>query len=236
VVIAETLEAATEAANLLAPRYEIEAARVGLDGAESYTPATVGVGSPSENRHGDIEAGLASAARRIDVTYETPIQYHNAMEPHAIVAHWDGDRLSIDTPSQGLAMAQGRIAGLFGIKPENIHIRSPFLGGGFGSKGMISGPQVLGILAAKLVGKPVKLVLKRDQMYGPVGHRSASRRTHPIRSMRARRSSHRTKPCGSTQARRCSCARPARRPARSRWRQRSTRRRRPAAWTRSPSD
>ena len=74
---------------------------------------------------------------RIEATYETPAQYHNAMEPHAIVATWDGDRLTIDTPSQGLAMAQGRIAGLFGIPPENIHIRSPFLGGGFGSKGLI---------------------------------------------------------------------------------------------------
>jgi xanthine dehydrogenase YagR molybdenum-binding subunit len=55
------------------------------------------------------------------------------MEPHAVVAAWDGDRLSIDTPSQGLVMAVGRVAGLFGIAPENIHIRSPFLGGGFGS-------------------------------------------------------------------------------------------------------
>ena len=97
---------------------------------------------------GDVEAGLAAASRRIEATYETPAQYHNAMEPHAIVAAWDGDTLSIDTPSQGLAMAQGRIAGLFGIPPENIHIRSPFLGGGFGSKGLISGPQVLGIMAA----------------------------------------------------------------------------------------
>ena len=99
------------------------------------------------------------------------------MEPHAIVAAWDGDRLSIDTPSQGLAMAQGRIAGLFGIAPENIHIRSPFLGGGFGSKGLISGPQILGIMAARLVGRPVKLVLRREQMYGPVGHRAPTRQT-----------------------------------------------------------
>jgi len=97
------------------------------------------------------------------------------MEPHAIVAAWDGDTLSIDTPSQGLAMARGRIAGLFGIPPANIHIRSPYLGGGFGSKGLISGPQILGILAARLVGRPVKLVLRREQMYGPVGHRSPSR-------------------------------------------------------------
>src|ERR1700682_554012 len=76
-----------------------------------------------------------------------------------------------------MAMAQGRIAGLFGIQPANIHIRSPFLGGGFGSKGLISGPQIRGILAARLVGKPVKLVLRREQMYGPVGHRAPTRQT-----------------------------------------------------------
>jgi len=175
VVIAETLEAATEGAALLSPRYEMQPARVGLDAGESFVPAAVGVGNPSEMRRGDVEAALAASSQRIDATYETPAQYHNAMEPHAIVAAWDGDTLSIDTPSQGLAMAQGRIAGLFGIAPGNIHIRSPFLGGGFGSKGLISGPQVLGILAARLVGRPVKLVLRREHMYGPVGHRSASR-------------------------------------------------------------
>jgi xanthine dehydrogenase YagR molybdenum-binding subunit len=175
VVIAETLEAATEGAVLLAPRYEALPARIGLDAGEAFVPPAVGVGGPSEMRLGDVEAGLATATRRIEATYETPTQYHNAMEPHAIVAAWDGDNLSIDTPSQGLAIAQGRLAGIFGISPDRIHIRSPYLGGGFGSKGLISGPQVLGILAARLVGKPVKLVLRREQMYGPVGHRSASR-------------------------------------------------------------
>jgi xanthine dehydrogenase YagR molybdenum-binding subunit len=175
VVIAETLEAATEGAALLAPRYEEEPARAGLDGNESYVPPAVGIGNPAVVAHGDVEAALKGAARTIDTTYETPAQYHNAMEPHAIVASWDGDRLSIDTPSQGMAMAQGRIAGLFGISPDKIHIRSPFLGGGFGSKGLVKGPQVLGILAAKMVGRPVKLVLRREQMFGPVGHRSPSR-------------------------------------------------------------
>ena len=177
VVIAETLEAATEGAALLSPRYEVEPARVGLDAAQSFTPPGVGIGNPAEVHRGDVEAGLAAASRCIEATYETPAQYHNAMEPHAIVAAWDGDRLSIDTPSQGLVMAQGRIAGLFGIPPENIHIRSPFLGGGFGSKGLISGPQILGVMAARLVGRPVKLVLRREQMYGPVGHRPLTRQT-----------------------------------------------------------
>ncbi|HTZ71788.1 MAG TPA: xanthine dehydrogenase family protein molybdopterin-binding subunit [Acetobacteraceae bacterium] len=175
VVVAETIEAATEGAALLAPRYDVEPARIGLDADASFVPNSVGPDFEAEAHRGDVEQGLSTAARRIDAVYETPPQYHNAMEPHAIVASWDGDRLTIDTPSQGLAMARVRVAGLFGLKPENVHINSPFLGGGFGSKGVISGPQVLGIMAARLVGRPVKLVLRREQMFGPVGHRGATR-------------------------------------------------------------
>lgn len=176
VVIAETLEAATEGAALLAPTFETETARVGLDG-ERFVPPAVGVGNPAKVSRGDVEQGLEDADKVTEAVYETPSQYHNAMEPHAIVAEWTDSGLVIDTPSQGMAMAQARIAGLFGIAPETIYIRSPFLGGGFGSKGMISGPQVLGIMAAKLVGRPVKLVLRREQMYGPVGHRAPTRQT-----------------------------------------------------------
>jgi xanthine dehydrogenase YagR molybdenum-binding subunit len=177
VVVAETLEAATEGAALLAPRYEIEPVRIGLDAGESFVPQAVGPGFPAEAHRGDVEAGLAAATKKIAATYETAAQYHNPMEPHAIVAQWDSDTLSIDTPSQGLAMAQGRLAGLFGMAPDKIHIRSPFLGGGFGSKGLMSGPQVLGVIAARAVGRPVKLVLRREQMFGPVGHRASTRQT-----------------------------------------------------------
>ncbi|MBR0858915.1 xanthine dehydrogenase family protein molybdopterin-binding subunit [Bradyrhizobium liaoningense] len=175
VVIAQTLEAATEGAALLAPRYEVQPALVGLDAGERFVPPVVGVGNPAEHHHGDVEAGLASAEKQVDAVYETPPQYHNAMEPHAIVASWDGDRLSVDMPTQGLMMSLARIAELFGIAHDKIHIRSPFLGGGFGSKGLMAGPQTLGIMAAKLVGRPVKLVLRREQMYGPVGHRAPTR-------------------------------------------------------------
>src|ERR1700731_745349 len=177
VVVAETFEAATEGAALLSPRYDTDPSRVGLDAAERFIPPEVGVGNPPQVHRGDVEAGLAAASKQIEATYETASQYHNAMEPHAIAAAWDGDRLSVDTPSQGLALAQARLAGLFGISPDKIHIRSPFLGGGFGSKGLISGPQVLGIIAARVVGKPVKLVLRREEMFGPVGHRAPTRQT-----------------------------------------------------------
>ena len=201
VVIAETLEAATEGAALLSPRYDVEPARVGLDSAESFVPPAVGPGHPPVAHLGDTEAGFAAASKRIEATYETAPQYHNAMEPHAIVAAWDGDTLSVDTPSQGLAMAQGRLAGLFGIAPSKIHIRSPFLGGGFGSKGMISGPQVLGVMAARMVGKPVKLVLRREQMFGPVGHRAPTRQTLRIgtdKDGKLTALDHRTKTTSST--------------------------------------
>jgi xanthine dehydrogenase YagR molybdenum-binding subunit len=177
VVIAETLEAATEGAALLTPRYAAEPARTDLGSDDSFAPATVGAGSPAAESHGDLAAGFAAAAARIDAVYDTPAQYHNAMEPHAIIAAWDGDALTLHTPSQGMAMAQARIAGLFGIPADGIHITSPFLGGGFGSKGLIAGPQILGIMAARLVGRPVKLVLRREQMYGPVGHRAPTRQT-----------------------------------------------------------
>ena len=177
VVIAETLEAATAGAELLGPRYEIAPPRVGLDAGEIFAPQSVGVGQPAEEHHGDVASGLASATLNVEATYETAAQYHNPLEPHAIVADWQGDSLVIDTPSQGMAMAQGRIAGLFGMAPDKIHIRSQFLGGGFGCKGLISGPQILGIMAARLVGRPVKLVLRREQMFGPVGHRSPTRQT-----------------------------------------------------------
>jgi xanthine dehydrogenase YagR molybdenum-binding subunit len=177
VVVAETLEAATEGAKLLSPRYESDTPRVGLDASESFIPPAVGVGNPPQVHRGDVEAGLAASSKRIEATYETAPQYHNAMEPHAVVAEWDGDTLFVDTPSQGFALAQARLAGLFGISPDKIHIRSPFLGGGFGSKGLISGPQVLGIIAARALGRPVKLVLRREEMFGPVGHRAPTRQT-----------------------------------------------------------
>ncbi|MBZ8133129.1 xanthine dehydrogenase family protein molybdopterin-binding subunit [Afifella sp. IM 167] len=176
VVVAETLEAAKEGAILLAPRYEAERPEVTLDG-DVFKPQAVGPGMPAEATKGDVEAALASAAKRVEATYETPPQYHNAMEPHAVVARFDGDKLQLDMPTQGLAMSRMRIAGLFGLKPENIHIRSPFLGGGFGSKGSVSSPEALGILAAKLTGRPVKLVLAREEMFGSVGHRGQTRQT-----------------------------------------------------------
>ncbi|RAI00278.1 dehydrogenase [Acuticoccus sediminis] len=174
-VIAETFEAATEGARLLAPSYASEPARIGFDRGVSYEPEAVGVGAPPRLEKGDVAAGRAAAARTVEATYVTPHQYHNAMEPHAIVAEWDGDHLTIDVPNQAIDIARGDFASFFGIPAENVLLRSPFIGGGFGSKAILNGPQVLCILAARELQRPVKLVMRRDQMFGPVGHRGATR-------------------------------------------------------------
>ncbi len=174
-VVAETLEAATEGAALLRPRYEAEPARIGLD-HEGHATETVGFGIAgccrARRRRGGAcrrgAAGRGGATRR-------PPQYHNAMEPHAVVAAWDGDRLTLDMPNQAPAIGCAGYATFFGIPPENVLIRTPFIGGGFGSKAILNGPQVLCILAARMLSRPVKLVLTRAQMFGPVGHRGATR-------------------------------------------------------------
>ena len=176
-VIGETLEAATEGAALLDPQYEAETALTGLDNGQRYAPQGVGVGAPPRTAFGDIEAGLAHAAHVMEADYVTPPQYHNAMEPHAVVARWDGDHVTLDMPSQALAMSCASYAAYFGIPAENVVIRSPFLGGGFGSKAILNGPQILAILAARMLDRPVKLALPRAQMYGPVGHRGRTWQT-----------------------------------------------------------
>ena len=174
-VLGETLEAATEGARLLAPQYEVEPARVSIDAAPSFDIEPGGFGRPAGVTHGDVAAGHAAASRAIDVTYETAAQYHNAMETHAMVAQWDGDRLTLDVPSQALNMSCAAYAYFFGIPAENVTLRSPYLGGGFGSKAIPIGPHILAILGARMTGRPVKLVLSRQQMFGPTGHRPTTR-------------------------------------------------------------
>ncbi|MCI3131217.1 xanthine dehydrogenase family protein molybdopterin-binding subunit [Phenylobacterium aquaticum] len=176
-VLAESLEAAVEGAALLRPRYEVEPARTGLGNGDRYAPAAVGVGAPPRTAFGDLDAGFAAADQVIEAEFTTPAQFHNAMEPHAVVAQWDGDHLTLDMPNQALVMSREAYAAYFGVPGENVLIRSPFLGGGFGSKAILNGPQILAILAARHMRRPVKLVLSRAQMYGPVGHRGRTWQT-----------------------------------------------------------
>lgn len=104
-VVAETLEAATEGAALLNPQYKAEPARTNLANGERYAPPMIGMGAPTRTAFGDVEAGLAAAAHVTEAEFVTPQQYHNAMEPHAVVAEWNGDRLTLDMPNQALVMS-----------------------------------------------------------------------------------------------------------------------------------
>jgi len=176
-VIAETLEAATEGAALLKPRYESEPARTGIENGERFATAMAGMGGPSRVAFGDIDAGFAAATHITEAAYETPAQYHNAMEPHSVVARWDGDHVILDIPNQAIVMSTAIYAAYLGIPPENVLIRSPYIGGGFGSKGFANGPQMLAIVAARALNRPVKLVYSRAQMYGPVSHRAPTWQT-----------------------------------------------------------
>ena len=93
------------------------------------------------------------------------------MEPHATIASWDGDKLSVYDATQGISGVQGSLARAFSIPPANVHVQCPYTGGGFGTKGYVWSHTVLAAMAAKVAQRPVKLVLGRDQMFGPVGSR-----------------------------------------------------------------
>ncbi len=172
VVIADTFERAVDAAALVRVSYRTETPILSFEQAKSstYAPRTAGRG-PADQSWGDVQAGLAQAEVRVDAVYTTPMEHHNPMEPHATVARWDGDRLTLHDATQYVSGARDTVAKTLGIAPESVRVVSPFVGGGFGCKGSVWSHVVLAAMAAKQVGRPVKIVLARPQMFGPVGGR-----------------------------------------------------------------
>ena len=124
-----------------------------------------------DNAWGDAAKALESADVRIDATYTTPYEHHNPMEPHATVAQWEGERLTLWDSTQYVSGVREAVAKTLGIAAENVRVVSPFVGGGFGCKGSTWSHVVLAAMAARSAGRPVKLVLERPQMFGPVGGR-----------------------------------------------------------------
>ena len=171
IVVAETLEQAHYAASLVQAQYDTAAAK--LDFFAGFPDSYPGShnNEPGDQSWGDVEAGLKSAAVRVDQTYTTPIHHHSPMEPHATIAQWDADRLMIYDATQHITGVQEDSAKMFGIPKENVHVKSLFVGGGFGCKGQLWSHVILAALAAKQVKRPVKLVLDRPQMFGPIGAR-----------------------------------------------------------------
>lgn len=172
VVVAETLDQARYAASLLKVSYNREPAKLDFHGrlGEARPPKQRGR-EPTDSQRGDVAAGFASAAKTLDVTYTTPVQNHNPMEPHATIAMWDGDKLTVYNATQYIDGDRMTIARDLGIPMDNVHTMCPYTGGGFGSKGSTWSHVVLCAMSAKVVGRPVKLAVERNQMFGPVGTR-----------------------------------------------------------------
>ncbi len=174
IAVADTLDRALAAAEAVKPRYRQSEALTDMASAlnQAYPPKHFRDGArPPDSLRGDPDGAFAGAPVKLEATYSTPIEHHNPMEPHATVAAWEGDRLTVWTATQGISGAQNSMAMLFGIPPENVTILCPFVGGGFGCKGNTWPPATLAAMAARIVGRPVKLVLTRRQMYTSNGYR-----------------------------------------------------------------
>lgn len=173
VVVAETQEQARSAAGMVAARYAPGPMHMTMDSNRAEPPddPVVESGRPGETHRGDAAAAFAAAPVQLDAHYSLEREHHNAMEPHATIAAWDGDRLTLYDKSQWVDNVRSEVAHVFGMDEAKIQVISPFVGGAFGSA-LRAWPHVtLAALAAKHVGRPVRLELTRRQLYFSVGFR-----------------------------------------------------------------
>ncbi|MEV4340892.1 xanthine dehydrogenase family protein molybdopterin-binding subunit [Streptomyces sp. NPDC049590] len=171
--VADTLETARAAARAVRVEYAPAPHGLTLDPRhpDAYEPQDAG-GQPGRLEHGDPEAAFAAAEVRVDVTYRTPPLHNHPMEPHASTAHWDGDRLTVHTSTQGGTTVASVLAGLFHLPEDHVTVVSEHVGGGFGSKGTPRPDVVLAALAARHTGRPVTLAHPRRHLPTTVGHRA----------------------------------------------------------------
>jgi xanthine dehydrogenase YagR molybdenum-binding subunit len=175
VVVAESLETARQAAELVAVEYDQHAHSVELraDDPRLYKPDKVNPNFPTDTDEGDFDGAFAQAPVTVDAAFETPWQHNNPMEPHASLAIWEADdSLTIYDSTQGPSSAQQALAKAFGLAPEQVRIIAPHVGGGFGSKGIPRPTVVAAAMAAELAGRPVKLAATRQQMFSLTGYRT----------------------------------------------------------------
>ncbi len=172
VVVAETLEQATYAASLVRVEYEREQPTVDMEHPldAPFKPADIW-GEPTDVQRGNVEQGLVEADVCIDQTYVTVVQHHTTMEPHATIAQWEGNSLTLYDSSTWVYGVRKAIAHWFQMPEENIRVIAHYVGGSFGSKGPTWPHSVLAAVAAQRVGRPIKLVLTRQQTFTSVGYR-----------------------------------------------------------------
>jgi xanthine dehydrogenase YagR molybdenum-binding subunit len=173
VVIAETQEQADTAASAVRITYETAAPLNDMDRGRGHAPSepVAKSGRPGEKSRGDADSALAAAPIRIDITCSHEREQHSAIEPHATIAEWDGDHLTLYDKTQWVDNVRTEISHVFGIPEQAIRVISPFVGGAFGSA-LRTWPHVtIAALAARVVGRPVRVELTRRQCFTSVGAR-----------------------------------------------------------------
>ena len=166
VVVAETFEQAQYAARLVRFTYAKEDAKVDFGQDAGYVPEP-----KLDYARGDVDAGMAAADERVEVTYRTPVEHHHPMELHAVIAEWKGEELELHMSSQMVNDNNTGVADTFKIPKKNVRIIAPFIGGGFGSKLQAQEHVMLAAMAAKITGRPVQFTVSRQQMFTNTGLR-----------------------------------------------------------------
>jgi xanthine dehydrogenase YagR molybdenum-binding subunit len=177
IVLGEMLEAAEAGARRVEVRYERAEAQLpvlpewaALD-AVAVTPRKSDfLFFGPEFTKADAGAALNNTETSIEAVYLQPSRHHNAMEPSAIVADWDGDSLTVHDATQHVYGVRHVLAARFGLPAEKVRVIAQHTGGGFGGKGWVWPHEVLAAAAARIVGRPVKLVLSRANLYSCLGY------------------------------------------------------------------
>ena len=178
VAIAETFEAARDAALAVEIEYEKRAHLTDFEAAEADERPQQLMGKPPKSVQGDPDATLEDAALTVDATYTTRMNHHNPIEPHATIAVWDEDAangeptLTVYDTVQSIMMSQVTAAKLAGLDKSQVRVVNKYIGGAFGAKGGTWPQAALAILCAMETKRPVKVVVTRRQMYGGTGHRT----------------------------------------------------------------
>lgn len=167
-VVADTFEHAREAACRVNVQYATNKPVVNLN--QGMAAGVLRDGGRGHQR-GDAEQAFENSAHKLDVTYRTPVETHNPMEMHATLAHWNDGRLHICEASQGVTVHRNTIARVFGLTPDSVTVEAPFIGSGFGSKLFMWPHSVAASAASRELGRPVKLVVPRAQMFTTTGQR-----------------------------------------------------------------
>jgi len=171
-VVAETFEQARAAAALIKVDYARTQGRFDLAAAKDDA-GPAGKDHP-DTAVGDFDKAFAEAPVKLDATYATPDHAHAMMEPHATIAVWKGDKLTVWTSNQMVAWGRGDVAKTLGVPKDNVRLVSPYVGGGFGGKLFVRADAILAALGAKAAGRPVKVALQRPLMFNNTTHRPAT--------------------------------------------------------------